>query len=273
VPKDFGPFTPGGQGCILGDMERRAVPRHAGTPQQSIDSLPGEIEVTGASMVYLSGPTQVHALSEVSLLVEPGEFVVLLGPSGSGKTTLLNLIGAIEPPTSGQIVVSGIDVASLHGTRLSDYLRTQVGFVFQFFNLVPTLTAAENVEVVAELGGPDAAERAQVALDAVGLGDRGDHFPAELSGGEQQRVAIARALVKDANVLLTDEPTGSLDLDSGKHVLGLLRNAADSGRTVVLVTHNSAIATIADRVIELSDGHITSDRHVTAPRPVDEVTW
>lgn len=273
VRRDFGPFRPGGPLCIVGDMERRALHRHVGTTHPPVDSQPGEIDLTDASKIYLSGPAQVHALRDVSLHVASGELVVLLGPSGSGKTTLLNLIGAIEPPTSGQIVVSGIDVSTLDGANLSQYRRTRVGFVFQFFNLVPTLTAAENVEVVAELGGPDAGERSQAALEAVGLGDRGDHFPAELSGGEQQRVAIARALVKDADVLLTDEPTGSLDLDSGKHVLGLLRDAADSGRTVVLVTHNSAIATIADRVIELSDGQITSDHHVMAPRPVDEVTW
>jgi putative ABC transport system ATP-binding protein len=154
------------------------------------------------------------------------------------------------------VTVSGIDVSDLRGAALTDYRGSQVGFVFQFFNLVPTLTASENVEVIAELVGADAGTSAAAALERVGLADRLDHFPAQLSGGEQQRVAIARALVKEAPVLLTDEPTGSLDLDSGKQVLGLLRQAADDGHTVVLVTHNSAIASIADRVIELGDGQV-----------------
>lgn len=164
-------------------------------------------------------------------------------------------------------------MSNLSGAALTEYRRTQVGFVFQFFNLVPTLTASENVEVVAELSGRDPGPRAGAALDMVGLADRVDHFPAQLSGGEQQRVAIARALVKDAAVLLTDEPTGSLDLDSGKQILGLLRRAADAGHTVVLVSHNSAIAAVADRVIELRDGHIVTDRRIESPLPIDEVTW
>ncbi len=215
----------------------------------------------------------MHALRDVSMRIDPGELVVLLGPSGSGKTTLLNVLGTIEPPSAGTVTVSGIDVSDLHGAGLTDYRRNQVGFVFQFFNLVPTLTAVENVEVIAELIGADAHRRAAVALERVGLGDRLDHFPAQLSGGEQQRVAVARALVKEAPVLLTDEPTGSLDLDSGKQVLGLLRRAADDGHTVVLVTHNSAIALIADRIIELGDGQVRTDRRVDASTPVEEVSW
>jgi putative ABC transport system ATP-binding protein len=215
----------------------------------------------------------VRALREVSLRIDPGEFVVLLGPSGSGKTTLLNVVGTIEPPSSGAVTVSGVDVTELRGSELTEYRRSQVGFVFQFFNLVPTLTASENVEVIAELTGPDASRRAVHALERVGLGDRLDHFPAQLSGGEQQRVAIARALVKNAPVLLTDEPTGSLDLDSGKQILGLLRGAADDGHTVLLVTHNSAIAAIADRVVELGDGEVRDDRRIASPRPVEEVSW
>ena len=199
--------------------------------------------------------------------------MVLLGPSGSGKTTLLNLIGAIEPPDAGRIEVSGTHVSALAGTALTEYRRTVVGFVFQFFNLVPTLTASENVEVVAELIGPNATERASAALDRVGLADRLHHFPAQLSGGEQQRVAVARALVKDAPVVLADEPTGSLDLDTGKQILGLLRGVADAGRTILLVTHNSAIASIADRVLELRDGQLVDDRHIESPLPVSEVRW
>ena len=234
---------------------------------------PGSVVLDRVSKTYRRGPSEVHALREVSMRIDPGEFVVLLGPSGSGKTTLLNVLGTIEPPSAGTVTVSGIDVSDLRGADLTDYRRNQVGFVFQFFNLVPTLTASENVEVIAELVGADAQRRAAVALEGVGLGDRLDHFPAQLSGGEQQRVAVARALVKEAPVLLTDEPTGSLDLDSGKQVLGLLRRAADDGHTVVLVTHNSAIAQIADRIIELGDGQVRTDRRVAAPTPVEEVSW
>jgi len=233
----------------------------------------GSVVLDHVSKTYRRGPSEVHALRDVSMRIDPGEFVVLLGPSGSGKTTLLNVLGTIEPPSSGTVTVSGIDVSDRHGADLTDYRRNQVGFVFQFFNLVPTLTAAENVEVIAELVGAHAHRRAAAALERVGLGDRLDHFPAQLSGGEQQRVAVARALVKEAPVLLTDEPTGSLDLDSGKQVLGLLRRAANDGHTVVLVTHNSAIARIADRIIELGDGQVRNDRRVATPTPVEEVSW
>ena len=233
----------------------------------------GSVVLDRVSKTYRRGPSEVHALRDVSMRIDPGEFVVLLGPSGSGKTTLLNVLGTIEPPSAGTVTVSGIDVSDLRGADLTDYRRDQVGFVFQFFNLVPTLTASENVEVIAELVGADAQRRAAAALEGVGLGDRLDHFPAQLSGGEQQRVAVARALVKGVPVLLTDEPTGSLDLDSGKQVLGLLRRAADDGHTVVLVTHNSAIAQIADRVVELGDGQVRTDHRVAAPTPVEEVSW
>lgn len=234
---------------------------------------PGTVVLEHVFKTYRRGPSEVHALQDVSIRIDPGEFVVLLGPSGSGKTTLLNVVGTIEPPSGGRVTVSGIDVTDLHGAALTGYRRSQVGFVFQFFNLVPTLTASENVEVIAELVGPDAGHRTTDALERVGLADRLDHFPAQLSGGEQQRVAIARALVKEAPVLLTDEPTGSLDLDSGKQVLGLLRQAAADGHTVVLVTHNSAIAGIADRIIELGDGEVRDDRRVASPMPVEEVSW
>jgi putative ABC transport system ATP-binding protein len=235
--------------------------------------LQGTVVLDGVSKTYQRGSHEVHALADVSVGVGAGEFVVLLGPSGSGKTTMLNLIGAIEPITAGTITVAGVDVGSLTGRDLTDFRRNTVGFVFQFFNLVPTLTAAENVEVIAELTGPEGGRRALAALAEVGLADRHDHFPAQLSGGEQQRVAIARALVKDAPVLLADEPTGSLDLDTGKQILSLLRRSTDSGRTVLVVTHNSAIADVADRVVHLRDGSIADDRLVRTPLPVDEVTW
>ena len=230
-------------------------------------------ELDGVTKTYRRGASDVHALSAVSLSIGAGELVVLLGPSGSGKTTLLNVVGAIEPVTSGRVTVAGIDVAALAGRDLDAYRRNQVGFVFQFFNLVPTLTAEENVEVIAELGGPAACRRSDEALAQVGLADKAGHFPGQLSGGEQQRVAIARALVKDARLLLADEPTGSLDLDTGRQILGLLRASADRGTTVLLVTHNSAIAEMADRVVHLRGGRIVDDHPVAAPVPAVEVVW
>jgi len=238
-----------------------------------VEPGPGRVALVDVSKIYRRGVQDVAALSSISLDVEPGRLVVLLGPSGSGKTTLLNLIGAIEPATSGRITVAGTEVTALAGAAMTEYRRTMVGFVFQFFNLVPTLTAAENVEVIAELTGPGAGARAVAALTEVGLAARVDHFPGQLSGGEQQRVAIARALVKEPPVILADEPTGSLDLDTGRQILGLLRTAADSGRTVLVVTHNSAIAEIADRVIRLRDGRVAEDRTLDRPRPVEEVSW
>lgn len=249
------------------------MPHRTRRAPTSLDHGGGSIVCERLSKTYTRGTHDVHALVDVSLDIEPGRLVVLLGPSGSGKTTLLNLVGAIEPITAGSIVVDGVDVGSLAGTELTEYRRRHVGFVFQFFNLVPTLTAAENVEIIAELTGPEAANRAVAALAEVGLGDRRDHFPGQLSGGEQQRVAIARALVKGAPVLLADEPTGSLDLETGKQVLGLLRESTSTGRTVVLVTHNSAIAEIADRIVHLRDGHVAGDQRNPKPRPVDEVAW
>lgn len=233
----------------------------------------GAVLLDGVCKTYQRGQHDVEALAGASIAIDPGEFVVLLGPSGSGKTTLLNLIGGIESATSGTILVDNTDLAQLSERELTAYRRTTIGFVFQFFNLVPTLTAVENVEVIAELTGPNAAARARAALDQVGLTGRANHFPAQLSGGEQQRVAVARALVKDAHVLLADEPTGSLDLETGKQVLAILRESTDRGETVILVTHNSAIAAIADRVIHLRDGHIADDRRNPSPLAVDEVNW
>ncbi|HSG85442.1 MAG TPA: ABC transporter ATP-binding protein [Candidatus Limnocylindrales bacterium] len=237
-------------------------------------SRPGPvIRMESVHKTFGSGDLAVHALRGADLAIDPGQFVVVLGPSGSGKTTLINLIGGIEPATSGRIVVHEVDVTALEERGLTDYRRAQVGFVFQFFNLIPTLTARENVSLVGELVGADGAAAART-LEQVGLGDKADRFPSSLSGGEQQRVAIARALVKRPTVLLLDEPTGSLDLETGRQVLGVLHSAARSfGSTVLLVTHNSAIARMADRVVHLHSGRVVEDRLQPVPLDASELQW
>jgi putative ABC transport system ATP-binding protein len=229
------------------------------------------VTLDGAAKTYGSGELAVHALRPTALAIPAGQFVVLLGPSGSGKTTFLDLVGGIERPSAGRLIVDGRDLVTLDREELTSYRRDDVGFVFQFFNLVPTLTALENVELMAELvgRGPESRE----ALEAVGLGDRLDHFPSSLSGGQQQRVAIARALVKQPRLLLCDEPTGSLDLETGRQVLGLLRSAARDARSVIVVTHNSAITEVADRVIRLRSGEVVEDRLNERPLPAAEVQW
>ena len=231
------------------------------------------IRLEDVDKTFGEGDLEVQALKDASLAIERGQFVVVLGPSGSGKTTLMNLIGGIEPVTAGSITVDGQDISGLDETALTEYRRTKVGFVFQFFNLIPTLTAQENVTLVGELVG--ASERdADETLHAVGLADRAERFPSLLSGGEQQRVAIARALVKRPTVLLLDEPTGSLDLDTGRQVLAALRGAAATfGSTVLLVTHNSAISRMADRVIHLHSGSIVEDRQQPEPAEASELHW
>ncbi len=232
------------------------------------------VSMEGVWKTYGEGATAVHALKEVDLEVPEGEFTVILGPSGSGKTTLLNLIGSIDQPTSGSVIVEGADLGELDHDARTRFRRRSVGFIFQFFNLIPTLTAQENVELVAELTGKDGAERARDVLAQVGLGDRLDHFPSQLSGGEQQRVAIARALAKKPPMLLCDEPTGELDFETGRLILGLLRRLnREAGQTVLLVTHNAAIGEIADRVLRLRSGEIVDDRANSAPVPAEEVTW
>ncbi len=223
---------------------------------------------------YDVGPTTVDALKDVDLSVWPGEFVVLLGPSGSGKTTLLNLVGGIEEPTCGRILVAGKDIGMLKARQRTAYRRDQVGFVFQYFNLVPTLTALENVEIIAELSVKDVARRSRAALAKVGLADLADRFPGQMSGGQQQRVAIARAIVKEPPLLLCDEPTGSLDLVTGRQVLAVLRELArETHLAVVLVTHNSAIAQIADRVVWLHSGTVAGQERVAAPAQAQDLDW
>ncbi len=232
------------------------------------------VEARGLSKTYGAGSAEVHALADATFQIPAGEFVVLLGPSGSGKTTLLNLVGALETPTSGEVEVLGTPLAGLTDRQRTAYRLHTVGFVFQFFNLVPTLTAAENVALLAELTGPDAAKRTQDVLEQVGLGDRTGHFPAELSGGEQQRVSIARGLVKGSPLLLCDEPTGALDIETGMRVLATLQDAvATFGRTVLVVTHNAVIAKMADRIIRLQDGHVVSAEANAEKVGVKELAW
>ncbi len=232
------------------------------------------IETTKVWKTFGEGRTAVHALHDVDLDVPDGEFSVILGPSGSGKTTLLNLVGAIDDVTSGLIKIAGVDLASLDVDGTVKFRRESVGIVFQFFNLIPTLTAVENVELVANLTMDNGAERAAEVLDKVGLGDRMDNFPAQLSGGEQQRVAVARALVKQPPILLCDEPTGELDFETGRMVLDLLqRISRDANQTVLLVTHNAAIGAMADRVLRLRSGQIVDDIPNGNPVDASVLTW
>jgi putative ABC transport system ATP-binding protein len=224
------------------------------------------------SKTYGEGDTAVHALREVSLDIAAGEFVVLLGPSGSGKSTLLNLMGGLDRPTSGELRFTGqrLDGADEH--TLTRFRREQVGFVFQFYNLIPSLTVRENVALVAEL--VPAPMPVDEALRQVDLIERADHFPSQLSGGEQQRVAIARAVVKQPAVLLCDEPTGALDCDTGKRVLQALLHIHDAlGTTVVVITHNAVIAELADRVVRLADGRVVSIERPAVRRSVQEIAW
>jgi putative ABC transport system ATP-binding protein len=244
-----------------------------GSGASSSDGIPVAIVLEHVEKTYGSGEVAVHALRGIDLEIPAGQFVVVLGPSGSGKTTLMNLVGGIEAPTAGRVVVAGRDIARLDDRELTTYRRDGVGFVFQFFNLVPTLTAFENVALVAELVGRDD-EASMAALRSVGLEERAHHFPSAMSGGEQQRVAIARALVKNPAVLLCDEPTGSLDLTTGRQVLSTLRRTTrEARRTLLLVTHNSAIAGMADRVLHLGSGELVEDLVQATPLPPEEVAW
>ncbi|MBQ3514812.1 MAG: ABC transporter ATP-binding protein [Lachnospiraceae bacterium] len=230
------------------------------------------IKFQNVTKSYGSGNAQINALSGVSFDIKQGEFCILLGSSGAGKTTLLNLLGGMDTITSGTIQFDGKDISSLGKRELIEYRRHDVGFVFQFYNLIPNLTALENVEIAAQLcKNPIPAKE---ALDMVGLTERANNFPAQLSGGEQQRVAIARALAKNPRLLLCDEPTGALDYVTGKAVLKLLYDLSrEKNTTVIIITHNQAIAPMADRIIKIKSGKIQSNelnQNVTA---IDEIEW
>jgi putative ABC transport system ATP-binding protein len=235
----------------------------------------GAIDLDRVAKRYLVGDVTVTAVEDVDLHIEPGVLVVMLGPSGSGKTTLLNLIGALDEPTEGVVRVGGQDIGGASSAARFELRRRHVSFVFQTFNLFPALTALENVQFGADVAGrADALTVAARVLDEVGLTDRRDHFPSQLSGGEQQRVAIARALATGNPIILADEPTGELDYRTGVQILQLLGAQAEAGKTVVVVTHNREISRAADRVIELSSGRVVSDGPPPGGRvAIDELRW
>ena len=230
------------------------------------------IEFKDVSKVYRMGQTEIRALDHISFSVEKGELCVIVGPSGAGKTTLLNILGGMDAPTEGTILLDGREISALNARQLTDYRRTDVGFVFQFYNLVQNLTALENVELAAEICR-DSLDAAQMLKD-VGLEGRMDNFPAQLSGGEQQRVSIARALAKNPKIILCDEPTGALDYNTGKAVLKLLQDTCRStGKTVLIITHNSALTRIADRVVRVKNGTVIESGVNDAPLPVERIEW
>ena len=224
------------------------------------------------SKIYKTGDVEVKALSDASFEIEKGEFCVIVVQSGAGKTTLLNILGGMDTLSCGRVMMDGVDISAFGRTQLENYRRYDIGFVFQFYNLIPNLTALENVEIAAQLcKNPVPADE---MLRAVGLGHRMDNFPAQLSGGEQQRVSIARALAKRPKLLLCDEPTGALDYETGKSILKLLQDTCRrEGMTVVIITHNAALAGMADRIIRVKNGAIQSVQLNDQVIPVDEIEW
>ena len=228
--------------------------------------------IEGLTKVYPSGETEIHALRGIDLEFHEGELIVLLGPSGSGKSTFLNIIGGLDTPTEGHVRFHDTDLIALNDRDLTTYRREHIGFVFQFYNLIPSLTARENVALVTEIA--ENPMLAAEALDLVGLAQRLDHFPAQLSGGEQQRVAVARAIAKRPQVLLCDEPTGALDSKTGVSVLEAIERVnSELGTTTAVITHNAAIADMADRVVVFGDGQVTDDRTNTHRTAVGNIRW
>ena len=230
------------------------------------------IEVNSLSKRYQSGDVVIPAVDDINFEVNKGEIVAIIGASGAGKTTLLNILGGMDTPTEGSVIVDGKNIAAYNEKQLTEYRRNDIGFVFQFYNLVQNINAVENVELATQICKNPL--NAEYVLDKVGLGNRMKNFPSQLSGGEQQRVAIARAIAKNPKLLLCDEPTGALDYNTGKEVLKLLQDTAKTtNMTVLIITHNQAIAPMADRIIQMKSGKIVQNVINQRPRPVSELEW
>ncbi|HJA06526.1 MAG TPA: ABC transporter ATP-binding protein [Candidatus Mediterraneibacter pullicola] len=230
------------------------------------------VKLQDITKVYRMGEVEIRAADNISFSINKGEFVVIVGPSGAGKTTVLNILGGMDTATDGTLTVDGEEITAYNARRLTGYRREDIGFVFQFYNLVPNLTALENVELALQICR-DPLDAREV-LEEVGLGGRLDNFPAQLSGGEQQRVSIARALAKNPKLLLCDEPTGALDYNTGKAILKLLQNMCrERGMTVIVITHNQAIAPMADRLIHIKNGRVSQMEINENPMSIDEIEW
>lgn len=230
------------------------------------------VKLENVTKVYKMGEVEIRAADGIDFSISKGEFVVIVGPSGAGKTTVLNILGGMDTATEGKVLVDGKDVAKYTPKMLTGYRRDDIGFVFQFYNLVPNLTALENVELALQICKEPL--DAKSVLEDVGLGDRLDNFPAQLSGGEQQRVSIARALAKNPKLLLCDEPTGALDYNTGKAILKLLQDTCrQKGMTVIVITHNSSIAPMADRIIHIKNGKVSGMELNPNPVPVETIEW
>lgn len=236
------------------------------------NNAPAYVSLENVSKIYGTGDVEIRAVDGISFDIQKGEFVVIVGPSGAGKTTVLNILGGMDKATSGRVLVDGTDIAKYNNRQLTGYRREDIGFVFQFYNLIPNLTALENVELALQICKEPL--DAETVLREVGLGSRMKNFPAHLSGGEQQRVSIARALAKNPKLLLCDEPTGALDYQTGKAILKLLQDMCrEKGMTVIVITHNSALTPMADRVIKIKNGKVSSMVRNANPTSVEEIEW
>ena len=230
------------------------------------------VKLQDITKIYKMGEVEIRAADRINFSIQKGEFVVIVGPSGAGKTTVLNILGGMDTATSGTLLVDGEEITAYNSRRLTEYRREDIGFVFQFYNLVPNLTALENVELALQIC-KDPLDARKV-MEEVGLGDRLNNFPAQLSGGEQQRVSIARALAKNPKLLLCDEPTGALDYNTGKSILKLLQNMCrERGMTVIVITHNQAIAPMADRLIHIKNGQVSQMELNEHPMSIDDIEW